>query len=364
MDLKTLLNEIPNSIIFESVVGSHAYGTATPTSDEDIKGIFAQSASSLLSLQPPPQQVADAKNDIVYYSLSRFVELALGANPNIIELLFMPEECVRLRAKAFDLLEQNRSLFVTRQAYESHVGYALAQIKKARGQNKWVNNPQPKEPPALERFCWFIPKANADALPFRPMPIHDAKIELYECHVSALEHTPFMYRLYHYGSGAKGVFRGGKVVCESIPIDDESDRCIGLLIVNEQAYERAVRDHRNYWTWRTQRNESRWEIQETGLIDYDAKNMMHTFRLLMSGESILENGYPIVRFEGEKLDFLKKVRAGEFDYDELIKMAEEETENLKSLHKRCNLPDEPDFEAAENLLKETTAIWEASLRAC
>lgn len=359
MDLESLQNQNSNSIIFESIVGSHAYGTATPKSDEDIKGIFVLPPAALLSLQTPPQQVSDAKNDIVYYSLARFLELALGATPNIIELLFMPGECNRLRTEYFDLLEQNRSLFITKQAYQSHVGYALAQIKKARGQNKWVNNPQPENPPRRDNFCWFVPRSDETALPLRPVPIAESKIDLSECHASALEHAPFMYRLYHYGSSAKGVFRGGKLVCESIPIDDEKERCTGLLIANEQAYDRALRDHRNYWTWRKERNENRWETQESGRIDYDAKNMMHTFRLLMSGESILQNGFPIVRFEGEQLEFLMNVRNGAFKYDELIERAESKSANLEELHDRCKLPERPDSEKAERLLKEITTDWES-----
>lgn len=359
MNLESLQNQNSNSIIFESVVGSQAYGTATPESDEDIKGIFVQPAHSLLSLQAPPQQVADAKNDVVYYSLARFLELALGANPNIIELLFMPAECVRFRSEHFDLLERNRSLFITKQAYQSHVGYALAQIKKARGQNKWINNPQPKSPPQREDFCWFIPRQSEGPLPLRPIPLSEANLSLEECHASALEHAPSMYRVYHYGASAKGVFRGGKLVCESIPIDDEAERCIGLLIANEQAYDRALRDHRNYWTWRKERNESRWETQESGRIDYDAKNMMHTFRLLMSGESILQNGFPIVRFEGEQLEFLMKVRNGSYQYGELIELAESKSATLKGLHDRCDLQEAPDARDAEKLLKEITASWES-----
>src|SRR5450755_5104584 len=36
-----------------------------------------------------------------------------------------------------------RSTFVTRQCGDTHIGYAMSQIKKARGQNEWINNPKP-----------------------------------------------------------------------------------------------------------------------------------------------------------------------------------------------------------------------------
>lgn len=354
--LEQLLAHHTDRILFETVVGSHAYGTATPESDVDIKGIYVVPESEHLTLNPLPTQLSDAKGDTVYYSLTRFLELALGANPNIIELLFMPAEYVRRRSAGFDLLESRRSLFVTKQAYDSHVGYAQAQIRKARGQNKWVNNPQPKERPKLEDFCWLIPTPENEGteMPYRPRPIASTGVKLSECHVAALEHSPSMYRVYQYGEGARGVIRGGKVVCESIPFDDEFDHCIGLLCVNENAFERAFRDHQNYWTWRENRNEARWQTQESGIIDYDAKNMMHTFRLLLSGESILKQGAPIVRFEGEPLKFLMDIRAGLFAYEDLIQRAESKVEELKKLSERCDLPDQPDQSQAEALLKEIT----------
>lgn len=360
LTLEQLLSD-RRSILFESVVGSHAYGTALPHSDLDVKGIFAVPARAHLTLAGAPEQLGDAKGDLVYYSLARFLELALNANPNIIELLFMPEDCVRHRSAAFDLLEANRSLFVTKQAYESHVGYADAQIKKARGQNKWINNPQPEQAPGLEDFCWFVPSPSDKdvSLPYRPRRVGEAGIDLNECHAAALEHAHSMYRLYRYGAGARGVFRGGKVVCESIPIEDERARCIGLLCVNDQAFERAVRDHRNYWDWRRNRNEARWLTQESGSIDYDAKNMMHTFRLLLSGESILRRGAPIVRFEGAPLAFLMEIRAGRFRYDDLIEQAEAKVQALKEIRDRCDLPESPALGKAEELLQEATAIWEA-----
>jgi len=356
--LEQLLSRYRRRVIFEAVVGSQAYGTALPHSDEDVKGIYVVSESEHVSLDPLPTQLSDEKGDTVFYSLGRFLELALGANPNIIELLFMPDECVRFRSPSFELLEESRSIFVTKQAYDSHVGYAHAQIKKARGQNKWVNNPQPEEPPNLEDFCWLIPnpETEVERMPYRPALAKDCGVALEQCHVAAMEHSPGMYRIYHYGENARGVIRGGKVVCESIPIEDERERCIGLLSVNENAFERAVRDHKNYWTWRENRNEARWQTQESGVIDYDAKNMMHTFRLLLSGESILKHGYPIVRFEGEQLKFLMDIRAGTFAYDELIEKAEARVEELKSLREGSDLPEKPNLEKAEQLLKEITEL--------
>lgn len=347
-------------LLFETVVGSHAYGTAHEGSDLDLRGVFVEPTLDLLTLESLPEQFSDERGDEVYYSLRRFLELALGANPNIIELLFMPEDCVRFVDPAFSQVLESRDLFVTKEVYRSHVGYAQAQIRKARGQNKWINNPQPEEKPSPERSCWFVPRLpGPGAMLYRPVPLADSGIDLMKCHAAALEHAPNLYRIYDYGKSARGVFRGGKVVCEPIPIDDEDPRCIGLLIFNEQAHEKALRDHQNYWTWRANRNDRRWQTQESGQLDYDAKNLMHMFRLMLSAEAILTAGHPLVRFSGEKLDFLVSVLQGRFAYDELIERSEELASRLDGLHRASELPEAPDRQKVNDLLKSVTQNWEA-----
>ena len=362
-DLSSLTQDFPESIIYQCISGSRAYGTARPDSDEDIRGIFVLPQSSYLLFPEPVNQVSDEKNDVVFYSLRRFLELAVTANPNIIELLFMPEECILFKSPLMDRLIENRSLFITQNAYSSHVGYAHAQIKRARGQNKWINHPQPKDPPVKEKFCWIIPLPKdlpePDSFPFRPLPLVQSGINLTECHCSVLEHCSDIFRLYHYGSKAKGVFRNGELVCESIPKEDEHARCIGLLIFNRTGYEMAKRDHHNYWDWQKNRNEARWKTQEEGLIDYDAKNMMHTFRLLLSGENILRFGEPIVRFSGTQLDFLKNILSGKFAYDDLIVLADQMVKSLKELRDCSPLLSRADPEKLNQLLRQITKEWES-----
>ena len=78
----------------------------------------------------------------------------------------------------------------------------------------------------------------------------------------------------------------------------------------KHGWKQALVDHNNYWAWRRERNDARWQQQERGELDFDAKNMMHTVRLLLSGRSLMQNGHPIVRFEGEELALLLSIRRG------------------------------------------------------
>src|SRR5262245_34180692 len=84
-----------SAILFECIAGSRAYGTSVTGSDVDIRGIFAVPAGAYLDLDVPASQVGDDRGNVVYYSLRRVIDLLSQANPNILELLFMPDDCIR-----------------------------------------------------------------------------------------------------------------------------------------------------------------------------------------------------------------------------------------------------------------------------
>lgn len=361
--LADLLHRAPDRILLRVTSGSHAYGLATQGSDRDERGVFALPAADYLSLSEPVEHLQDERGDAVYYGLRKFLALATAANPSALELLFTPADCILQEAEAWAAVHEARDRFVTTRCLDSHVGYARAQIQRARGQNKWINNPQPETQPRREDYCYVIlgpwPGAPQGAsMPLRPRPLADAGIDLREFHCAALEHVPRTFRLYHYGKGAKGVFRDGNLVCESIPREHEATHLRGLLVYDQPGFEQALRDHGHYWQWRKLRNEARWRTQEAGEIDYDAKNMMHTFRLLMAAEAIVTEGRPRVRLHGADRAFLLQVRAGAFAWQELVERAEAKVADLVALVDASPLPAAPDAAFVDQLLRTVTQSWE------
>jgi len=164
--------------------------------------------------------------------------------------------------------------------------------------------------------------------------------DLSKFHVASLEHVPNTYRLYYYGVQSKGVFRGDQMLveCESISLDDERDRFVGLLVYSEQEYEKELKAWKNYHNWVRERNESRWKDQENKVVSYDQKNMLHCFRLLYSGKNILEFGFPIVRFEGKQREFLMDIRKNKFTYEYLMELVKKEMKELDELKETSTLP--------------------------
>lgn len=375
--------------LFEVTAGSHAYGTNVPESDIDVRGVFLSERDAHLSLKPLPEQVSDKTNDVTFYEMKRYFKLAADCNPNIIELLWTPEDCITYQHHAAKLLFECRNLFISKKAYHTFSGYAYSQIKRAKGRNKWVNNPQSETPPDKLDFCWVVPvsrlqgAACPDAppqgypltlgqewhpqrFPFRPIPLKQRKFVwggLENFHAAKLEHFDNSYRLYEYttprdqngycGPEVKGVFRGPhkQIVVESIPKEDEWSRFAGFLIFKEQAYDRALKDWKNYHDWVKNRNEARYRSQEAGEIDYDAKNIMHCMRLLWSGGNILRNGEPIVRFEGEKLEVLMNIRKGKYAYEEIMEMVESEKAALDELKDKSTIPNKVDAKMIDDLYR-------------
>lgn len=369
-----------NNIIFEAIVGSHAYGTNLPTSDIDIRGIFITSKEDMISLIPYAEEVSDDKQDIKYYHLRKFVDLAKDCNPNIIEMLFLDDSCIKIKTPVMQHLLDHKNLFISKKAYHTHIGYAHSQIEKAKGQHKKVHNPKPEKQPTQEDFCYYIPLFQLNkgctifnipmfqfkkgytmfnvgqTMPARPIPIQQTNIDLKKCHCARVEQMNHLYRLYYYGDKAKGVFRGTMLVPESIPIEDEVDKFAGLFFYNEEFYQKELRDWHSYWDWKNNRNENRWVDQEKGIINYDVKNMMHCCRLLISGKNILINGSPIVKFTGTELQFLKDIRANKYKYEDIMKYVEEQLVDLKKLYESSQLQYGTNIHKIDKLFKELLEI--------
>jgi len=362
------LNELKYSdrIIFECVSGSRAYNLHLPEkSDFDTRGLYINPSLEYLGLSEPSGQINDEKHDIVYYSLKRIFELLQKSNPNCVELLWIPDNCVNIKTVKMDELIKYRDLFISKKCFFTHIAYARAQCEKATGQNKMINHPEMFKKPIKEDFChvikspFFMGVRHIDIFsaifPMRPMPLSKSGLDLSRFHAAGLEHVSDTYRLYDYGEQAKGVFRGDDMlVCESIPIDDEWDKFYGILIYNKNEYEKALQQHRKYKEWVDNKNPNRWIGHDNKVMKWDAKNMMHTFRLLISGEHILTHGCPLVRFEGKQRDYLMKIRNGEFQYEELMDEVEKRMENLKELYKTSTIPHSVDQGKIEALYRELT----------
>ncbi len=322
-------------IVLECISGSHAYGLATEKSDIDIKGVFVPPKSYFYGLDHI-EQVSDERNDIVYYELGRFIELLLKNNPNILELLATPTDMVRVQHPL--LREIKPEYFLSKLCEVTFGQFAYAQIKKAKGLNKKILQPIDKQRKSVLDFC-YVNTDNGKVYELQEF-LNQNGWKQSDCGLIKLSHMRDTFAFFHgVGCGYRGIISSdlaNQVCLSSIPKDEKQ---VGVLHFNQEAYSRYCRQYSEYWKWVAERNPDRYESTAKHGKGYDAKNMMHTFRLLDTALDIAEQGKVIVKRPNR--DFLLSVKAGEFEYDELVVMAEEKRQQLTKAFAKSDLPDTP-----------------------
>jgi hypothetical protein len=371
-------------ILFETIVGSQAYGTQTPTSDEDHKFVYILPMDNILGVGYVEQ--LNVTKDITGWEIKRFLELMGSNNPTVLELLNSPEDCIVYKHPLFDLILEHKEDFITKICKDSFGGYARQQIKKAKGLNKKQNWEKDKVVRKdLLDFCYVI--VDEKSIPWNiwnagrysdkfigAVNVPNAR-DVYALYYDKTAHmlhstdidenTRETYKKVlkeagkPMGLGYKGLVKVGQETedgkinygvsnqlrLSSIPKDEKS---ICTIIYNKDGYSEHCKDYREYQEWLEKRNETRYvETQEHGQ-KIDGKNMMHCMRLIRMATEIGEGKGIIVRRPDAQE--LLSIRRGEVDLDSLIGIADEAIENMDKIFENSNLPNNVNRDLIDGLL--------------
>lgn len=372
--VKSAQELMKDNMLVKHYAGSLSYGTALPTSDVDFRGIFCADPVNILTPFFPIREAEDTlEEDTKLYELSHFMKLCLECNPNIVETLWVSDEDIVFRTPAYDLLRENRHKLLSSKIAFTTSGYALSQLKRIKGHNKWINNPQPVEPPRQIDFVSLV-------FNFMERQLFRRDFHLENFHKD--------YRLIPYGDNTYGLYYapGYSTFDDRFSLntqyDEESDfhtikykyewlhtlraalaheptrrrrRPIAVVKFNAQEYNQAKENHKNYWTWKENRNATRSELEEK--YGYDTKHAMHLVRLLRMGVEALRDGEIIVkRPDAEEL---LSIRAGAWTYDQIVTYAEQmDLEVREKWYKQTSLPKHPNIKfAAELLMEVQSKVW-------
>lgn len=337
-----------HKIIFKTIVGSQAYGTHTPNSDIDYKGVYAQTVDELIGFGYTEQ--FEVSKDECYYEVRRFLQLLESANPTMLELLYMPTECIAEKHPAFDLIIENRDKFLTKKCLNSFGGYALAQVTKAKGLNKKMNWEKEK---VMRKtpfdFCYIFQNDKTKSLnSFLTENNFDPK----KCGLVNLNHFKDCYALYYDFDGNlnfNGIISesGNTVKLSSIPKNLDS---IAILSFNSEGYSSHCKDFLEYQTWLANRNTERYSDIKNHNQKIDGKNLMHCRRLIEMAQEIAIHSTISVRRKNAME--LLKIRKGEIDLNMFLEQIELEIEELKALFIKSSLPESVDPKFVNDLLLE------------
>jgi hypothetical protein len=140
--------------------GSHAYGTSTPTSDVDLRGICAAPRGYVLGFAQGFEQFQCPEPDVLVIELRRFFSLAADAQAWALEMLFVDPEDVLFRAPLVEPLIESRALFLSRKARHTFSGYAMAQLKRLRAHRRYIVSPPAEGDPDRGGYEQWSKKRN------------------------------------------------------------------------------------------------------------------------------------------------------------------------------------------------------------
>lgn len=122
-------------------MGSRAYGLAGPDSDIDRRGVYVAPTNTFWHFSKPPSHVDGPLPEQFSWEIERCCELALKANPTVLEFLWSPL-VEQLTSTGSELLAI-RQAFLSLRARDSYIGYAESQFRRVDadfrrdGKPKW-----------------------------------------------------------------------------------------------------------------------------------------------------------------------------------------------------------------------------------
>lgn len=354
--------------------GSRMYGTATETSDVDISFIYIQPTEEILKVNHVEYIDLDGKGNIVGYEIQRYIELLTLNNPNILESLDIPEDCLIYKHESMDVFKQED--WLSKLTEKTILGYADSQIKKATGLNKNMNNPQPKERKSILEFCYIL--AWGKSIPFSEWYQEFVSENLEYYSKEHLDYNNWGLAKYDNGKGLfalytnitdndnmRGLIKDNdstQLRTSTIPKNVMSGQEPFTLWYNLDGFEVHCKQHKAYWAWVEERNEERHKVNAKHGKNYDSKNMMHLFRLLEMAFGIAINNRIVTRSgDSEDIEYLHEIRAGKLEYDNLMKNAEWLFHTVKE-HYLLNeeLPDKPSEDLGKEILlkfRKNNLLW-------
>lgn len=368
----------PSNTLMVGITGSHAYGMATEHSDLDIRGVCQTPLDIKLSVHKTFDQfqgdpvvlrdrlsglkslvgstnhlgvVQQPWSDCVIYDVVKACHLMSQANPNMMELLWLPEDCLIYTA-CWSYLQERRDAFLSTKVQHTYSGYAFAQWRKIASHRSWLLNPPKKKP---ERADFGLPETSLLSADDRNRIEESVEgvlrgwgIEDFE--MGGAERDVLRERMRDFWATCVNTRYPG---LQDDGMREVAGRSLGLdnavleVLHGERSYRAALKHWNSYLQWKANRNAARAELEAK--FGFDTKHGSHLIRLLRMGAEILRgDGVQVRRPDAEEL---LAIRKGAYTYDQIDELAKKEMAILEQSAKNSLLPKKPDLDTIDQVIQ-------------
>ena len=288
------------NIVVEATVGSHAWGLAEAHSDVDRRGLFVLPFPWSARLGAAQAELTSVDGSSTYWEIAKVIAQAVRADPNTLEMLFVPS------VRALDPLGQQvlseRDAFASARIYASFGQYALSQLKKLKRSLRLADHHDVV-------LGWLRDDATLSLDQAAARLAVEAAIVGPDAQLTAKEHIKQLYAS----------------LCDQ-----------GIL--PEKSFE-ALRNHAR---------------EEKHAVDLPRrlrpKNAYNLLRLLLTATHWLRAGAPAFEMQGAVREELLRIKRGEVELDAVVARAQALKHDLDEAYRTTRLPERPDLARAQRLL--------------
>lgn len=293
-------------VLARATVGSRAWGLSDASSDHDTRGVMLWPFSWASARGRVPDVVVSADGSHTVWEVGRTIEQALRADPNTLEMLFVPER--ETLDPLAEVLFDAREAFVSRRIYGSFGRYAVAQAKKLRQSLRLARH-------RADVLEWLRadPSQGLDAVADRLAA--EAVSEAGEVRADErLRAKQYLKQLY------RSMFDQGLLAACSF------DALADFARTDADSFElpRELRP----------------------------KNAYNLLRIVSCAVQWLRTGEPLIAAEGDLRDRLLSIKRGEVDLETSLRWTDVAAEGLDAARDESVLPEEPGYARADAVLLE------------
>jgi len=165
---------VPESIQYETLMGSTAYGISSDSSDIDVYGfcippkgiVFPHLKGEILGFGKQLKRFGQFQQHHVYlpgdktkqydlqiFNIVKYFQLCMENNPNMIDSLFTPENCVLACTKIGNMVRDKRKVFLHKGSWYKFKGYAFSQLRNIDTKNPQMGT---KRRESVEKFGYDV----------------------------------------------------------------------------------------------------------------------------------------------------------------------------------------------------------------